>query len=326
MCSKAYHPGRVLRMTDGIDRQATGGVGYAFGWDAVSLMYRHLEYDQGDAANEQDGRNPLMANARKLLIPMLALTGTPAAVTAEVNQAELAKQLNNPIASLISVPLQINYDQDMGAGNQGHRYLLNIQPVIPSTLNDDWNQITRTILPEISQDDIVPASGQSGIGDLTESLFFSPKALTAGGWTWGAGPVFLLPSASDDLLGGGKWGIGPTAVALKQDNGWTYGALANHVWSVAGDDDRNDISSTFLQPFLAYTTRRHTTFTVNTESTYNWQEEQWSVPINLMVTQLFKVGDQPMSLQLGARYWADSPETGPEGWGVRLTYTLVFPK
>jgi len=261
-----------------------------------------------------------------LVTLLLTLGSTPAVVTADESQAELAKKLNNPIANLISVPMQLNYDQEMGTGNQGDRYLLNIQPVIPFSIGEDWNLITRTILSVISQDDVDPGTDQSGIGDVTESLFFSPKALTENGWTWGAGPVFLLPTASDDLLGGGKWGIGPTAVALKQEKGWTYGALANHVWSVAGDDDRADISSTFLQPFLAYTTPRHTTYTINTESTYNWEIEEWSVPINLMATQLFKIGKQPMSLQLGARYWADSPESGPEGWGVRLTYTLVFPK
>lgn len=85
------------------------------------------------------------------------------------------------------------------------------------------------------------------------------------------------------------------------------------------------ISVPFQQPFLAYTTPRFTTFTINTESTYDWEAAQWSVPVNLLATQLFKVGAQPMSLQLGARYWADAPEAGAEGWGLRITYTLVLP-
>jgi len=256
---------------------------------------------------------------------LFILNSMSAVVCAEESQAELAKKLNNPIANLISVPMQLNYDQNIGAGNKGDKYTLNLQPVIPFSISEKWIVISRTILPVISQDDIVPGTDQSGIGDITESLFFSPKALTENGWTWGAGPAFLLPTASDDLLGAEKWGLGPTAVALKQENGWTYGALANHIWSVAGDDDREDISSTFMQPFMGYTTSKHTTFMVNTESTYNWKDEEWSVPVNFLVTQLFKVGKQPMSLQLGARYWANAPKTGPEGWGVRLTYTLVFP-
>jgi len=241
-------------------------------------------------------------------------------------EAELAKKLNNPIAALISVPMQLNYDQNIGAADEGERWVLNIQPVIPFTLTEDWNLISRTIVPLISQDDVVPGTDQGGLGDVVQSFFFSPRAPTENGWTWGAGPVLLLPTASDDLLGGEKWGLGPTAVALKQESGWTYGGLANHIWSVAGDDDRNDISSTFLQPFLVYTTPKQTSYSLNTESTYDWKSEEWSVPINLGVSQLFKVGNQPMSLQAGVRYWADSPVGGPEGWGARITYTLVFPK
>jgi len=247
-------------------------------------------------------------------------------VTAADSQAEIAKKLNNPIAAMISVPFQLNYDENIGPSDQGERWLLNVQPVIPISLNADWNVISRTIVPVIWQDDVPPGTDESGVGDVFQSFFFSPVKPTAGGWIWGVGPALLLPTASDDMLGAEQWAAGPTAVALKQEHGWTYGALANHVWSFAGEDDRADVNATLLQPFLAYTTPKFTTFTLNTESTYDWEAKQWSVPINLMVTQLFKVGAQPMSLQLGARYWAESPETGAEDWGLRLAYTLVFPK
>ena len=141
------------------------------------------------------------------------------------------------------------------------------------------------------------------------------------------GPSLLFKTASDDSLGTGKWAAGPTAVVLKQESGWTYGALANHLWSYAGDDDRSDVNATYVQPFLAYTTSTYTTFGINTESTYNWKGNSWSVPVNMTVTQLFKIGNQPMSLQVGPRYWADTPDNqGPDGWGWRLAYTLVFPK
>jgi hypothetical protein len=158
--------------------------------------------------------------------------------------AELAKKLANPVSSLISAPLQFNYDESIGPADDGERITLNIQPVIPTALNDDWNLISRTILPVIYQSDIFPGAGsQSGIGDITQSLFVSPKAPTPGGVLWGAGPVFLIPTASNDLLGSGKWGAGPTLVAVKQTGHWTYGALLNHIWSVGGDSDRADINS-----------------------------------------------------------------------------------
>lgn len=242
-------------------------------------------------------------------------------------QAELAKKLANPVASLISVPLQYNYDENYGPNDEGSVSRLNVQPVIPLSLNDDWNLITRTIVPFVDQQDI-PAKGQgeSGLGDVTASQFFSPKQPTASGWIWGAGPVELLPTASEDTLGGEQWGLGPTVVMLKQIGPWTVGGLANHIWSVAGEDDRADISATFLQPFVSYITKTKTTLGLNAESSYDWENEAWSVPVNATVSQLLKVGSQILQLSVGARYWAESPDGGPEDWGLRAQLTFLFPK
>jgi hypothetical protein len=240
---------------------------------------------------------------------------------------DLAKKLANPVAALISVPIQLNYDDDYGADDQGSIMRINVQPVIPISINDDWNLISRTILPIVDQND-VPFAGVSefGLGDIVQSAFFSPKAPTASGWIWGAGPVLLLPTATDKLLGSKKWGIGPTAVVLKQQGPWTFGGLANHIESVAGDSDRADISATFLQPFLTYVTPKQTTFAVNTEATYDWEGRNWSIPINVNVSQLLKFGNQIVSIGGGVRYWAESPDAGPEGWGLRLQFTLLYPK
>jgi hypothetical protein len=244
------------------------------------------------------------------------------------DEAELAKKTLNPVANLISLPIQFNYDHKIGPTDNGKKYVVNIQPVIPFSIGPEWNLISRTILPLADQDDILPGgkADASGLGDTTQSFFFSPKKPTASGWIWGAGPVILLPTATDDDLGGEKWGLGPTAVALRQAHGFTYGILANHIWSVAGDSDRSDISATYLQPFFAYTTKTFTSFTINTESTYDWEDDQWSVPINFMVSQVLKIGSQPISLQVGPRYWAESSDSSPEGWGFRFTFTLLFPK
>jgi hypothetical protein len=246
------------------------------------------------------------------------------------SQAELAKQSLNPVAALYSVPIQYNWNQKLGPSGEGYQSVTNIQPVLPFTLNDEWNLISRTILPVIDQHGLVPGgqADKSGVGDVTQSFFFSPKHPTASGWIWGAGPVILVPTGSDELLSGEQWGAGPTVVALKQSNGWTRGILANHIWSLdqSPPDDKDKINQTFLQPFFSYTTPTYTTFGINTESTYDWQTREWSVPINLFVTQLFKVGHQPMSLQVGPRYWAESPKDGAQGWGFRVAYTLLFPK
>lgn len=257
-------------------------------------------------------------------VALMGLLASPA--LAQESGQELGKQLSNPVSNLISLPFQFNHDSGYGP-NDGDRTYVNVQPVIPFSLNADWNVISRTIIPFIDQNDIAGDSGsQSGIGDINASFFFSPKEPGPNGLIWGVGPVFLLPTASDDMLGSGKWGLGPTGVVLKQTGHWTMGALANHIWSVAGEDDRADISSTFLQPFLTYTTPTAWTFALNTESTYDWKAEEWSVPINMMVSKVMTVGDQPISLQVGARYWADSPEAGPDGWGARAAVVWLFPK
>jgi len=241
--------------------------------------------------------------------------------------SDIAKQLANPVASLISVPLQFNFDDGYGTDGDGSIMRLNVQPVIPFSLNEDWNVISRTILPVVDQQDF-PFDGydEFGLGDTVQSLFFSPKAPTSGGWIWGVGPALLLPTATDEFMGGEKWGIGPTAVALKQFGPWTFGALANHIESFAGDSDRADVSATFLQPFLTYITPKQTTFAVNTESTYDWESRKWSIPLNVQANQLLKLGDQLVQVGGGVRYWVQTPDAGPDGWAFRLNFVLVFPK
>ena len=239
--------------------------------------------------------------------------------------ADLAKTLANPIGALISVPFQNNFDSGGGPAGDGFQFKLNLQPIVPITLNPDWLLISRTILPVVYQDNIVDTSSQSGLSDTLQSFFLSPVRPTQGGWICGAGPALLLPTATDELLGGEKWGAGPTFVVLKQQNGWTYGALANHIWSFAGESDRADVSSTYLQPFVSYTMKRATTFTLNTESTYDWDNDQWTVPLNLMVQQLVRIGSQPVAFAVGGRYYAEKPAEGPD-WGLRLAVIFLFPK
>lgn len=165
---------------------------------------------------------------------------------------------------------------------------------------------------------------QGGLGDTTQSLFLSPKS--AKPFIWGAGPVFLLPTATDhNTLGAYRWGMGPTGVILKQAGPWTFGALANHIWSFARDDGRKEVNSTYLQPFVAYTFKTATTITVNTESTYDWIEEQWTVPLFAGVSQIVKLGKLPVQFTLGGQYWVEGPDSAPD-WSMRFVVTFLFPK
>lgn len=268
--------------------------------------------------------------ARSLLAIAVASAAALAHAQDNDDNAELAKKLSNPVAAMISVPFQFNYDQNIGPLDRGHRTYMNFQPVAPVPLGNDWNMISRTIVPLVDQSQIAPGSGhQFGLGDITQSLFFSPAHPGSSGVIWGVGPAFLIPTATDDLLGGKRWGLGPTAIVLKQDRGWTYGFLFNHIWSIAKvghDRTHADISNTFLQPFLSYNTPTAWTYAVNTESTYDWKAHQWAVPINLSVGKLVRIGGHPVSFTGGVRYWAQHSDAGQKGWGFRFAVTLLVPE
>ncbi len=264
----------------------------------------------------------------EILLPTVVLL-TPVAVFAQ-NQSpqssseELAKKLANPISSMISVPFQENVDFGIGPEN-GVKSTLNFQPVIPIALSKNWNLITRTVVPIIYQHEVVGNNSQLGLGDTVQSFFFSPVKPGPGGIIWGAGPVVQYRTETRKELGSGKWGAGPTIVIVKQAGHNTIGALVNHIWSVAGDDRRPDVSVTFLQPFISHTTARAATFTLSTESSYDWKAKQWVVPVIVSGSQLTHIGKQPISLGGGLRYYAVRPQGGPH-WGIRLLATLIFAK
>jgi hypothetical protein len=266
---------------------------------------------------------------RVALISLATLAATPAlaqdAPVAADGAADLAQQLSNPVASLISLPIQNNFDWGLGTSEDGFRYTANVQPVIPISIGADWNMISRTIVPVIAQNDVTgPGTSQFGLGDTTQSLFFSPK-VAKNGIVWALGPVFLLPTATDRALGTGKWGAGPTGLILKIDGQATYGLLVNHIWSIAGKSDRQDISASFAQPFFSYTTKGATTYAVNAEASYDWLGDNWLVPVNFTISQLVRLGQQPVSFGGGVKYFIASPTGGPD-WGLRLSVTFLFPK
>lgn len=259
---------------------------------------------------------------RRLLLA-LVLAAQPQLGHAQESDADLAQKLSNPVSSMISVPLQWNYDCCYGPAD-GERLTLNVQPVVPFKLNDDWNLIVRTIVPVVYQEAPVPGVENTyGLSDVTQSFFFSPSK-TVNGITWAVGPAFLWPIGTEEL-GTEKWGAGPTGLILKQDGQAMYGMLANHIWSYAGEESRDEVSQTFLQPFFSYTTADATTYGANVEASYDWTRGTWSVPANLTVSHLYKFGEQRVQLGIGLKLYLVDEGDSPD-WGVRAVATFLFPE
>lgn len=236
----------------------------------------------------------------------------------------LAQKLQNPVSDLISVPFQGNFDFGIGP-DDGTRITTNIQPVIPLSISEDWNLIARVILPVVYQNDVFVDSGnQFGLGDIVASGFFSPKEPSSGGIIWGVGPVLLIPTGTDQLLSSKKFGLGPTAVILKQAGSITVGALANHIWSVVGESDRTDVNATFLQPFVAKNFDGGYALALNTELTQNWESDSTIGFFHLVGSKVVPIGSQLTQVFIGPRIPYGGGNT--TDWGFRAGITLLFPK
>ncbi len=260
-------------------------------------------------------------------IAIIGFTSLLNSTAFSANSDELAKKLSNPVANLVSVPFQLNYDDKIGASENIERYQLNIQPVIPIHINENWNLISRTILPVTYQKyKDTNKSDDWGTGDIVQSFFFSPSKPSDNGITWGIGPAMLFPTASEKLLGADQYGIGPTAVILKQDAGWTFGALANHLWSIDHEKDQEKVNSTFLQPFISYTYPSSLTLSLNSETTYDWNHNNAAIPLNISASKIVNLNGQLISVGGGAKYWINDTASSPKEFGVRLVASFIFPK
>ena len=244
---------------------------------------------------------------------------------AQNDAAELAKKLANPIASLISVPFQNNTDYGIGDLN-GTRNTMNIQPVVPLTLSKKLNLITRFVMPVITQYNITGhGKKQSGLSDFVVSGFFSP-AVSKNGFTWGAGPVFLLPVGTNEYLTSKKFGIGPTVVALKQSKGFTFGALVNQIWSVAGTDSKPDVNQLYMQLFFTYNWKTGAGLNLSVEDTENWQTNTSTFFLTPMISGVTSLGKQKVQLAVGPRINVTAPPGASSDWGWRAIATFLFPK
>jgi len=281
---------------------------------------------------------------RKLMIVALLCTAIAAQAaesqpsnTQQTSDEELVKQTQNPVADLISVPFQNNFNFAAGPKHNHQIYLLNIQPVIPINLTDNWNVIARIITPVVNLPSLAPGIGSAtGLGDINPTFFLSPAK--SGELIWGLGPTFTLPTASDKLLGNGKFSLGPAAVALMMKEQWVFGALMNYQWSVAGWGDGH-VSQTLIQPFVNYNLPDHWYLTSAPIVTANWVakgSDVWTVPLGGGIGKLFKLGQilpleghaiaqLPINTQIQAFGNVARPEDGAK-WQLRFQIQFLFPK
>ena len=246
---------------------------------------------------------------------------TPLDAAEQGSNAALAEKLQNPVADLISVQFQNNFNFGVGENN-GTLYLMNFQPVIPLHVTSEWNYIVRPVLPFISTSNVFGPGYVTGLGDLEVETFLSPVKPGPFGIIWGIGPTSILPTATQKKLGGDVMTLGPSGVALWQKNGWTVGSLVTQNWRVAGPSDYN---ATYFQPFLAHTFKTATTIGVDSESTYDWLGEEWTISFNNTYSQVFKLGKIPVQIGLALQYYAQSPVPGQQ-WGFRVNITPMFPE
>lgn len=312
--SPAAEVGRPRHRDFTLDDQETDAV--VGGESPYALSLRVAQASPGTASEDNSGGR----------------TGSaPAADKATASQDDLQKASQNPVADLISVPLQSNFNffdrEKIPVGGTEMQYVLNVQPVIPFGLNEDWNLITRTVIPIIYQPEIVPGMDtHGGMGDIQLTGFLSPRK--PGRIIWGAGPVMRFPTATDSFLGSEKWSMGPSAVALTMDGPWVYGFLAQNLWSVAGDSGRESVNELLIQPFVNYNLPQGWYLTSSPVITANWivdADQRWTVPVGGGFGWLFRIGKLPVNMQLGAYYNVERPAFGPE-WSVRFQVQFMFPK
>ncbi|MFC1531472.1 neuromedin U [Gemmatimonadota bacterium] len=262
-----------------------------------------------------------------LTILAVALIGANPALAQDQEQdaKALAKQSQNPIANIYSLPLQNNTSFGVGP-NEATNNTLNIQPVLPVTIGK-VNLINRFILPVQWQGEVVDGIGsKSGLGDLTYEGFFSPAK--ASKVTWGLGPALIIPTATDDRLGSGKWSAGPALVVLTQPGNWVVGGIVQNTWSFAGDEDRSDVNLLFSQIFVNYNLKKGWYLSSAPIITANWEADsgdQWTVPLGGGAGKLQHVGKLPMDFQVQVFYNVVKPEYGAD-WTLRVQAKALFIK
>jgi opacity protein-like surface antigen len=312
------------------------GAGVEYGWKAhwtVRLEYDFLSlasWTSPTVPSIQLNRDVQMVKAGinykfEAGVPDTAARPSARRSAEPAGDEDLAKKSQNPIADMVSLPFQSNTNFNTGRFNRTQE-VLNIQPVVPLHISAEWNMISRTIVPVISQPNPIFDSNTNGIGDITQSLFFSP--VHPGELIWGAGPVFTVPSANDPILGQGKVLLGPTVVLLITPGHWVVGVLANNQWSVGGNPLRPPVNEFLMQPFINYNMEHGWFLTTSPVITANWlaaSDQRWTLPIGGGVGRVFKLDDHPVSAYISGYYNVIRPDASPN-WQLRAEFSLLFPE
>ena len=261
-----------------------------------------------------------------LVFFLISLFMSNSAQAGEKSESDLAKATQNPVSDLISLPFQNNTNFNIGPDEETQN-ILNIQPVWPFTINEKWNFITRTILPVVSQPGgMTGGEGRvNGLGDTTFSGWLSPKDSEK--WIWGLGGTLLIPTATDDVLGSDKWGLGPSLVLLTMPGKWVIGSLFSNVWSFAGSGDQ-DVNLFTWQYFINYNLEDGWYLTSAPIITANWKAssgEKWTVPFGAGFGKIFRIGKQPLNGSAHVYYNVEKPQYGAD-WTLRLQLQFLFPK
>jgi hypothetical protein len=263
---------------------------------------------------------------RLLIVAALLVTSGPVlAQEAADADSELAKKTQNPVADLISLPFQNNTNFNFGPKDKTQN-ILNIQPVVPLNLNEDWNLITRTIAPLICMPEFTNEGSDFGLGDIQFTTFLSPA--NPEGLIWGAGPVFRFPTATDERLGSEKWSAGPSAVFIGMEGPWVAGVLVQNVWSYAGSSSRESVNEFLLQYFINYNMPGGWYISSAPIITANWEADsgnRWTVPFGGGAGKIVRIGKMPVNVSCQAFYNVEKPQYGAD-WTLRLQMQLLFPK
>jgi len=269
-------------------------------------------------------RKAVLAVLGGLMMPGLLMAQEPSQAEQDAKATELAKAAQNPVADMNSIPVQFNWTTGGGLGEETQQ-IINIQPVLPLPINENWNLISRTIVPMVN----LPGPGSDrikGIADIQEQLYLTPTKTK--GVVWGVGPVFSFPTSTNVATETGQFALGPTFVALVIGKKWVYGGVVNQLWRIAGSTETDAINSFFVQPFINYNLKKGWAISTAPAITANWDApdgQQWTVPLGLGVSKITMVGKQPMNVLLQYYHNVERPDAAGADV-VRMQFTLLYPR